>query len=225
MCLCAGQRESERERRGYAPHEENNLGAVSIGAGIVVELQDGITAVISGELSEEVSVAGRGVSSLKEGDGLVVSGETQDHVAVLAAELEVVELRHDGLVNSNSGGLSKFSNGLERVPRPRKRGDKMAIRSDLLLVAFLLADQRERRLIPMQRTIKSIAIESCRRLRWSSGVESKTRDWKERRESKMRPSQTQELHFCGFHLGHRASSMLASDVPTRVQRREAYHIV
>ena len=87
------------------PHEEDNLGASSIRSGIIVELQDGITAVISGELSQEVRVRGRGIGGLEEGDGLVVRGEAQDHEAILGAELEVVELLDDRLVNSNTSRL------------------------------------------------------------------------------------------------------------------------
>lgn len=130
----------EREREDV-PHEENNLGAVSIGAGVVVELQNGITAVISGELLEELRVGGRGVGSLQEGDGLVVSRQTQDHVAVLVAELEVVELRDDGLVNSNTGRLRIIFRGFWLVSSSRegKKAGRNMTRLDVGPLALLHA--------------------------------------------------------------------------------------
>jgi len=90
------------------PHEEDDLGASSIRSSVIIELQDGIAAVISGELSQEVRIRGRGIGGLDEGDGLVIVGETQDHVTVLVTELEVVELRDDRLVDSNTSGLDIF---------------------------------------------------------------------------------------------------------------------
>lgn len=101
-------------RNLYVPHEEDDLGAASIGSGVVVELEHTITAVISGELSQEVGVRSRGLSSLQDGDALVVAGKTEDHVSVLSAQLEVVELRDDGLVDSNSGRLEGASRKLNK---------------------------------------------------------------------------------------------------------------
>lgn len=103
------QRDCGERRRPNVPHEEDDLGARSIGSGVVVELEDGVTAVISGELTEELRVGSRRVTSLQKSDGLVVGGETEDHVSVLSTELEVVELRDDGLVDSDTSRLHKES--------------------------------------------------------------------------------------------------------------------
>ena len=88
-----------------SPQEENNLGALTIGTSVVLEVEDGVAAVILRELRQEGVVGRAGVTSGQQFHSLVVRGQGHNDVSVLVAQLEFVEFGDDGLVDGDTGGL------------------------------------------------------------------------------------------------------------------------
>lgn len=88
------------------PGEEDDLVAGTLGAS-EVKVIDGVTAVLGGEVTQEVVVGGRGVSRLFNLDRLEVVRDLVDNVLVALLQLQLLEGFKALRLDSDSGRLYK----------------------------------------------------------------------------------------------------------------------
>jgi len=73
------------------PVDEDDLASVSVALGGVLEVDNGVSAVIGGEVLDQVLVSGRERSSLVQNDRLSVITHSEKEVSVLRGHLEGIE--------------------------------------------------------------------------------------------------------------------------------------
>lgn len=93
----------------HAPENENNLGALAIGASVILKVENSVAAVVGRKISDKSVV--RSIRSSRLLDDNLVVGHVENNVAILVAKLELIKLSNAVSGNLNTGRLG----GLKRI--------------------------------------------------------------------------------------------------------------